>query len=310
MGFKYTVVCDTFGFLGYDVLDNPREILRAVKDAGYDGVDMPGNPKRMDGKALRQIVDDVGLEVPELLGAWAYFHGGEDRDLAGGNEETRRRGITYAKQTIDLAAEMGAQFFEICAAQPPAPELPFPKLPIRTLRSNLLAALREICAHAVDRGITILFEPLNPYEGYPGVLASVYEAISLCEELRPYDVGIQPDISHMNVSDPAIPDTLRAAGKWVRHVHINESNRYRLGTGHADWRGILKALKDIDFTGYLAIYMPYTTEDAYRAGTGGYGQSEDGVGQGGVRRPDLKAHLVGAIDFLKGIERSIEQAEI
>ena len=104
MSFKYTVVCDTFSSLGYDVLDNPREILQLIKDAGYDGADLPGDPNRMDGKALRQIVDSVGLDVPELLGAWAYFHGGEDRDLAGGDEEARGRGIAYAKRTIDLCA--------------------------------------------------------------------------------------------------------------------------------------------------------------------------------------------------------------
>ncbi len=307
MGFKYTVVCDTFGFLGYDVLDNPRETLQMIKDAGYDGADLPGNPKRMNGKEMRGIVDSIGLDVPELLGAWAYFHGGEDRDLAGGNPEARQRGIEYAKRTLDLASEIGARYFEICAAQPPAPELPWPKSPIRTLRHSFLTALQEICAHAAERGITILFEPLNPYEAYPGVLASVYEAISLCEELQPYDVGIQPDISHMNISDPVIPDTLRAAGKYVRHVHVNETNRYRLGTGHADWREILKVLKEIGFDGYLAVYMPYTTEEAYRAGTGGYGKIQTPGGSGAaLARPDLREHLETAIGFLKNVERSLD----
>jgi len=293
MAFKYTVVCDTFGFLGYDVLDNPREILQTIKDAGYDGVDLPGNPVRMDGQALRQMVDEIGLEVPELLGAWAYFHGGEDRDLAGSDEDARQRGIRYAKATLDLAEEIGARFFEICAAQPPAPQLPFPKLPISTLRGNFVRALREICAHAAERDITILFEPLNCYEAYPGVLASVYEAISLCEELQPHAVGIQPDISHMNISDPSIPDTLRAAGKYVRHMHINETHRYRLGTGHADWREIMRALKDIGYEGYLAIYMPYSTQEAW-------------MDQGKGERPDLRMHLEGALTFLKDIGRSVE----
>jgi D-psicose/D-tagatose/L-ribulose 3-epimerase len=305
MGFKYTVVCDTFGFLGYDVLANPREILQLVRNAGYDGADLPGNPKRMDPKRLRPIVESIGLDVPELLGAWAYFHGGEDRDLAGGDEEARSRGIKYAKETIDLAAEMGARFFEICAAQPPVPELPFPRLPVKTLCHNFLMAVREICAYATDREIAILFEPLNPYEAYPGVLSSVYDAISLCEALQPYDVGIQPDLSHMNVSDPAIPDVLRAAGKYVRHVHINESPRYRLGSGHHDWREIMRALKDIGFEGYLAIYMPYTTEEAFRAGSGGYGQPEGVADQDEGGKLDLGAYLEEAISFLKDMERSL-----
>lgn len=309
MSFKYTAVSDTFSFIGYDVLESPREILQAVKDTGYEGVDLPGNPKRMKGREMRQIVESVGLTVPELLGAWTPFHAGEHRDLAGGNEEARQRTITYAKQTIDLAAEIGAQFLGVVAAQPPAPELPFPKLPIKTLRANFLEALREVCTHAAVRGITVLFEPLNAYEAYPGVLTSISEAISLCEELHPHDVGIQPDISHMNSSDPAIPDALRAAGKYVRHVHVNETHRYRLGTGHADWRGIMRALKDIHFDGYLAVYMPYSTQQA-RMALGGYEESEGAAGSGAGGRPDLRAHLEGALSFLKDVERSVELEKV
>ena len=105
MAYKYTVVCDTLGFLGYDVLEQPEEILKTIKDAGYDGADLPGAPDRADTKQLRGIMDTLELEVPEVLGAWAYFHGGEDRDLAGDNEEARERGIKYAKKAIATATE-------------------------------------------------------------------------------------------------------------------------------------------------------------------------------------------------------------
>jgi hypothetical protein len=37
--------------------------------------------------------------------------------------------------------------------------------------------------------------PLNVCEAYLGVLTTISQAISLSEELRPLDVGIQPDLS-------------------------------------------------------------------------------------------------------------------
>ena len=305
MGFKYAAVCDTFGFLGYDVLDDPRGILQIVKDAGYDGADMPGDPSRMDGAALRSIADSVGLVVPEVLGAWAFFHGGEDRDLSGDNEEARQRGIGYAKRTVDLAVEIGAQFFEICAPQPPVPQLPFPKLPLKTMRRNFLDALEEICTYASPRGISILLEPLNAYEAYPGVLTSVFDAIRVAKQLETYGVGIQPDIFHMNAGDPAIPDTIRAAGKYIKHMHMNETNHYRHGTGHADYREIMKALRDIGFDGYLALYMPFTTQEAWHMATRGYGASTGAGGQETRVRPDLGVYLEGAIRYLKNIESSL-----
>ena len=69
MSFKYTLMCDTLPWVGYNVLEMPNEVLRAAKNAGYDGVDLPGNPKTMDGRKWRQRVEEVGLQVPEVLGA-------------------------------------------------------------------------------------------------------------------------------------------------------------------------------------------------------------------------------------------------
>ena len=306
MSFKYTVICGTVRYLGYDILENPREILEAVKNAGYDGADLPGDPERVNARELRSIVDSLGLQVPEVLGAWAYFHAGENRDLAGPDEEVRRRGIQYAKKSIDLAVELGAQFFEVCAAQPPVPQVPFPELPIKTLRKNFVESLKEICEYAGERGITILFEPLNRYEAYPGVLTSVYEAISLIKELGFSNTGIQPDIYHMNIEDASIPDALRAAGKYVRHVHIRETNCYSLGIGHADFNAIVRTLKEIDFAGYLAVYMPLISQEVFQLTSGGYGRSSVTSEQDVATRPDLKIYLERAIRYLKGIEEAVD----
>lgn len=298
-------MADTFSFIGYDILENPRAILQAVKDAGYDAIDLPANPWRVDGRAIRQMTDAVGLAVPEMLGAWAYFHAGEDRNLASPDEVPRRRGIEYAKKAIDLIVEVGAHFFEICAPQPPAPELPFAKEPIEVLRGRFMAAMKEICAYATDRGIAILLEPLNPYEAIPGVLTSLYDAVSVIEELRPYDVGIQPDIFHMNISEAAIPDTLRAVGKYIRHMHVNETTHGPLGAGHADHRAILQALVDIHYSGYLAVYMPFTTQAAAGSVARGYGQSHVTAGPATQDLSDLRLHLERTIGHLKNLEQTL-----
>jgi sugar phosphate isomerase/epimerase len=307
MPFKYAVVCDTLKWSGYNVLEDPQEILTAIKTAGYDGADLPGDPKRMDAQAMRQIVDSLGLEVPELLGAWAYFHAGENRDLAGSDEEARRTGIEYSKRTIDLAVALGAQFFQICAAQPPVYQFPFPELPIKTLRQNFLNATREICEYATERDITILFEPLNPYEAYPGVLTSVYDAIRVIDDLGFDNLGVQPDIYHMNISEASIPETLRAAGKRIKIVHMNETNHYRLGAGHADYKAIIRTLKEIEFDGYISFYMPLNSQEVAQMSAAGYGRSSAaGMGQTTVTRPDLRTVLEEQLQFLKEIERVVD----
>ena len=62
MEFKYSVVCDTLKWIGHDVLADPHEVLGAIKSAGYDGADLPGDLQRANPKTLRPITDSLGLK--------------------------------------------------------------------------------------------------------------------------------------------------------------------------------------------------------------------------------------------------------
>ena len=81
MGFKYSVVCDTLKWIGHDYLENPREVFAAIKETGYDGADLGGYVDRLNPESFRAIADSFDLKLPSVLGAWAYFHAGENRDF-------------------------------------------------------------------------------------------------------------------------------------------------------------------------------------------------------------------------------------
>ncbi len=298
MAFKYSVVCPTLGWMGYDVLEKPDEILGAIKAAGYDGADLPVDLERMDAKAMRRLVDSLGLEIPEVMGVWGAAHCGEHRDLAGSNPQARQRAIAYATAAIDLAADLGARFVNVCAAQPLVPQLPFPELPIKTLCRNFQSSLRELCEYAAPRGISVLLEPLNKYEAYPGVLTTVGDGIRLIDDLGFENVGLQPDVFHMNIAESSICDALRAADNRIRVVHMNETNHSHLGAGHADHKAIIRTLKDCGFDGYLSIYMPLASQDAVRSGSAGEARKE--------ALPDLERVLRQQLQFLKEIDRAVE----
>lgn len=310
MPFKYTLMCDTLPWVGYNVLEMPNEVLQAAKDAGYDGVDLPGNPTKMDGRRWRQMVEAVGLDVPEVLGAWGYYHAGEERNLTSSDSAKRQRAVQYAKDTVDLAADVGARFVELCAAQPAVPELPFPREPIKSLRQNFRESIKEICGHAAQRDITILLEPLNCYEGIPGVLTTVYEAINYVDELGLENLGIQPDVFHMNIEEGSIPDAVRAAGNRIKHFHLNETNHCAHGMGHGDYKAIFRILKGIGYQGYLATYMPRITQEIANSAPGdmyhgGGDRSQEGASG---TRPDLRPILDRTLGYLKGIEKAVEMS--
>jgi sugar phosphate isomerase/epimerase len=262
---------------------------------GYDGADLPAEEIRAE--SIRPILDSLGLEVPEIMGTWGYVHSGEDRDLTSEDEEVRQRGIEYSRTAIDVAVELGAKFFNICASQPAVPQVPFPKSPVAELRQKFGESLRTVCQYAAPRNVTILLEPLNQYEALPGALTSVYDAIGLIDELGLENLGVQPELFHMNISESSIPRALRAAGKRIHVFHMNETNHYRLGTGHADYKAIIRTLKECGLEGYVTVYGSLISEEVFKK----EGQSPD--------RPDLKTVLAEQLRFLKEVE-SIVEAEL
>ena len=296
MSFKYSLQCDTLEWIGYHVLKEPDVVLRAAKEAGYDGVDLPGNPQAVDAREWRTRVADYGLAIPEVLAAWGYYHAGEERNLASTDHAKRASAVQYAKDVVDLAADLGASYTELCAAQPAVPQLPFPVEPVAALRDNFRQSIREICAHAAPRGITILLEPLNTYEGLPEVLTTLYEAVNYVDELEFDNLGVQPDVYHMNVEEGSIPDALRYAGKRIRHFHLNETNHCQHGTGHGDYQEIFRILKGIGYDGYLCTYLPKTTQAILQGGAAN------------PDRPDLSEVLNGLLGFLKETERTVDQS--
>jgi len=294
MGFRYVVVADTLPFIGCDLLADPEATLAAIAQAGFDGVDLPGNPERVQStENLRRQVAAQGLVVPEVSGAWAwaYYGPGEVRNLAGPDEAARQRGVEYSKKLIDLTVALGAPMFPVCAMQPAIPDLPFPKTPFEVLRDNFRKSLEVLCRYAAERGVTVVVEPLNRYEGLTGVATTVKEVLSLIEELNVGNLGIQPDVFHMNVAENSVCAALHGAGKHIRHMHINETNHFSLGTGHADYHTILRTLKEIGYAGYLAVYMPFMTQEIWQR-TG--------------PAPDLVATLQRPLRFLKEIETAVD----
>jgi D-psicose/D-tagatose/L-ribulose 3-epimerase len=66
-------------------------------------------------------------------------------------------------------------------------------------------------------------------------------------------VKIHFDTFHSNIEEKHPAEALRAVAKDLGHVHISENDRGIPGTGHVDWKGILKVLKEIEYDGWLTI---------------------------------------------------------
>jgi sugar phosphate isomerase/epimerase len=111
-------------------------------------------------------------------------------------------------------------------------------------------ALFKLDETATDLGVTLLYEPLNRYE--TNLINTLEEGVQFLKGLATQNVKLLADLYHMNIEETNLADALRAAGKYVGHIHFADSNRKAAGLGHTDFVPIVGALREIGYEGYLS----------------------------------------------------------
>jgi D-psicose/D-tagatose/L-ribulose 3-epimerase len=97
----------------------------------------------------------------------------------------------------------------------------------------------------------LCLEPLNRFETY--FLNTLEDAARLVHAIGQPNVRIHFDTFHANIEERQPATALRSVAKELGHVHISENDRGVPGTGHNDWRGVLLALKESSYNGWLTI---------------------------------------------------------
>lgn len=215
-----------------------------IKEWGYDGVEpfiTPDEPANIP--ALRATLDRLGLERTTCTVL------PRDASLASYDAAIRANGVAYLKKCIDRTAELGAHV--ICGPMHSA--LGFMTGNRRTEKewNWTVKGLRTVAARAEKRGVTVCIEPLNRFETY--FLNTLEDAARMVEEVGSPNVKIHFDTFHSNIEEKHQAEALRSAAKHVGHVHISENDRGIPGTGHVDWKGVFKVLKETGYDGWLTI---------------------------------------------------------
>ena len=227
------------------VIREPLEkALSILWKIGFDGVEISLlNPKNMPAKQLEKLLDNYNLEIPAFSTGLNYIH--YKYSLSHPNVEKRKAAISRLKEFIDLAEPLEAGVIVGLMRGKVEPE--FEKEKAYNL---MLESLREVCNYAEARKVKILFEPLNRYE--TELVNTVDEAIKLVDELGTGALYLLLDTFHMNIEEPSIEQSIKKAGELIGHIHVADSNRYAPGLGHINFVEVLKALKEVGYSGYLS----------------------------------------------------------
>ena len=223
-------------------------VLRALKDTGFDGVEVPIFDPSDTGhfRWLAGVLDDIGLERTAVALIPDEGHSPISADGA-----ARAAGADHLHRVIDCCAALGSQALVGPWYQPLG--VFSGDGPTGDELDRCAEVHRRVAGHARDAGLICALEPLNRFECY--LLNTCEQTSAYLERLNEPGFGILYDTFHANIEekDPLGAFHTAWAKGHVNHVHISENDRGTPGRGHAKIRETITALKGVGYDGWLTI---------------------------------------------------------
>jgi fructoselysine 3-epimerase len=255
------------------------EAIRRIAAIGYDGVEIgcaaphawPAYLSKERRAELRSLLEASGLQAVSLL---ATPGGGPGFNPASPLSEEREATVRYYNEVVDLASDLGAnkvlyiagwQIFGTSRQQ---------------AWDRTKNCLDLIASHAGEKGITIVVEPTA---AATNLIETADDAMELMRSIARDNVKVMFDTLHALYRNEIPADYVRAMRDDLVHIHVSDSNRVIPGEGRVDWIGLMQALNECGYNGYLTMEIGLDSRTA---------------------DPDQIART--ALKFLKGIESELE----
>jgi len=225
------------------------EKMKAIKDAGFEGVEMMSH---MDQDEVLKARDEVGLVIPSVCGRdhWS-------KPLSDPNPKVREVGLEALKQTLRDAKRYGATSVLL------VPAVVNQNVSYLEAYQRSRAEIRKAVPLAEELGVKIAIE--NVWNQF---LLSPLEAARYVDEFNSPAVGWHFDIG--NVITYGWPEQwIRILGKRIQKLHIKEFSRKKRDNeglwkgfhvnfleGDNNWPAVMKALDDIGYNGWGITEQP------------------------------------------------------
>ena len=219
-------------------------LIKKVKDLGCDCVEIPVfNPEEFPSEKVRKELDTNDIEACVCYGCE------KDSDVASLDSNIRQVGIERFKKAIDHAVVMGAK--KVGGVVYKAGGIFTGAAPTEEEWNYSVNSMREIAKYAQKFDISICVEQINRYETY--FINTTADALKYCKDVGEPNMELLLDAHHLILEELSIYDSIKTAGKYLGHFHTAENNRGIPGTGQVNWTEVFKALKEINYSGWLII---------------------------------------------------------
>jgi sugar phosphate isomerase/epimerase len=234
-GWVHAHVCAEVAGLGYTGLElAPFTLATLITDV------TPARRAELRRQAAAEGVQLIGLHW--LLAKTDGFH------LTSTDEAVRKRTGEYLAELARAAADLGG---DILVLGSPA-QRKVPSGITRRQADDLALDTLSHCLLELERSrVRLCLEPLTPAE--TDFLNSAAEGVELIRRLNHPQVKLHLDVKAMSAESLPTPDVIRANAEHLAHFHANDPNRRGPGFGDTDFKPIFRALRDVNYTGWVSV---------------------------------------------------------
>ena len=219
-------------------------ILEMLKDAGFDGVEVPLFAYDVNQcAALGKHIDQLGLERTAVT-----VRNEEDNPISP-DPAVRAAGVNLNKRALDCCQALGATF--LCGPFHSALGLFSGAGPTDDEIAWGIESMHAVAEYAQTCNVTLAIEYLNRFECY--LLNSAADTVRFVEAVDHPNCKMMYDTFHANIEEKDVSSAIRSCSQHTVHVHISENDRSTPGTGLVHWDTTFDTLKETGYEGWLMV---------------------------------------------------------
>jgi len=215
-----------------------------AEKTGYDYVEIHSTtPDELDEPSFLAALEQHNIKVGALGTGRLYVNAG--LSLTDSDPEIRSEAIRQMKRYVDAAQKLDSLVIIGCVrGNVPSPDQK------EKVTALLGEAMRELDAYATQRGVIMVFEPINRYEN--NYLCNTYEIADFLRKYELKNIRMMIDTFHMNIEEVDIRQAIIDNIDYISYVHFADSNRLWPGQGHLDFDMIVSTLIECGYQGIIS----------------------------------------------------------
>jgi D-psicose/D-tagatose/L-ribulose 3-epimerase len=227
-----------------NVSEEHYPILAKLKEAGFDGVEIPvfeENPTPYE--QLRKELDKLALSCTTV------FVVPPEASPIDRSVEVRKQAMLKLRRAIKNTAILGGELMcgpyhsplGVFTGQPPTEDE----------KKRGAEVMRFAAEEAKKSNVKLAIEYLNRFECY--FLTTAAEAHAFVARVGHDNFKMMWDTFHANIEEKDSAKAINAVADSIVHVHVSENDRGTPGTGHVNFMETFKALHHARYDGWLVI---------------------------------------------------------